>query len=427
MKNISILVLLAGLVGLGSMSCEPEYDTPPVPSIPEGQLITIDTLWSWYAANGSQSITEDYSLYAVVTTDESSGNFYKEAYIQDGSRGIRLRFPSSSSLSIGDSVRVYLKGTYLDMYNELIQLDSVDPDDNIIIQSNGNPITPKVLDITDLSAIETIGTQDFYTYQSQFIQLNNVEFGNTGNTWSDPITFFSVNHDLNDCSGGTVLVRTSGYSNFAGDVIPSGNGTLLGVMAVFGTDIQMYVRTPDEQDMNGTRCGSFTCSEEVAITETFASFINGGTAGTACWETISTVGSAIWSIGDISGDNLAVAANIGTGDANNEMWLVSPEITFAGSNALSFQSAVENWNHDGLEVYLITNYTGNPNTSTTTLVTGATFAGSSSGDNTLVSSGSINVSSFISSGPYRVGFKYSASGIGGETSTYKIDNVILTQ
>ncbi|CAG5078891.1 DUF5689 domain-containing protein [Parvicella tangerina] len=427
MKNISIFVLLAGLVGLGSVSCEPEYDTPPIATIPEGNLITIDTLWHWYADGGSQSITEDYSLYGVVTTDESSGAFYKEVYIQDGTRGIRLRLTSSSTMSIGDSVRVYLKGTYLDNYNELIQLDSVDPDENIIIQSNGNEITPLNLSITDLSAKETIGTTDFYTYQSMFIELNNVEFAQTGVTWADAVNQFSVNHDLNDCNSGTVLVRASGYSNYAGDVVPEGNGTFLGIMGVFGTDIQMYARTPDELDMNGNRCGFVSCSTLSAMSETFAAFTNGGSAGSQCWETVSTIGSAVWTIGDISGDQLAVATNVGSGDASNEMWLISPEITFASSNSLSFQTAVSGWNHDGLEAYILTNYSGNPNSATQTQITSATIAGSSSGNNTLVSSGSIAISSLISSGPYHIAFKYNASGISGETSAYKVDNVILTQ
>lgn len=427
MKNISILVLLAGLVGIGSVSCEPEYDTPPIPSIPEGQLINIDTLWAWYAAGGSQSITEDYSLYAVVTTDESSGAFYKEAYIQDENRGIRLRFTSSSSLSVGDSIRVYLKGCYLDMYNELVQLDSVDPDNNIIIQANNTTITPINLSIADLGAIETVGTQDFYTYQSRFIQLDNVEFGSTGVTWADAVNQYSVNHNLNDCSGNTVLLRASGYSNYAGDVVPSGNGTFYGIMGVYGVDVQMYARTPDELDMNGLRCGAVVCDPVAAVSETFASFTSGSTANDQCWETIATVGSLVWTIDNISGDNLAQASILGTGDSSNEMWLVSPEITFASSNVLSFQSAVQNWNHDGLSVYILTNYSGNPNSATQTLVTGATLAGSGSGNNTLVSSGNINISSFISSGNYRIGFKYNASGVGGQTSTYKVDNVILTQ
>lgn len=427
MKNISILVLLAGLFGLGTISCEPEYDTPPIPSIPEGKLITIDTLWAWYAEGGSQSITEDYSLYGVITTDESTGSFYKEAYIQDGNRGIRLRMTASSSLTIGDSVRIYLKGTYLDMYNELIQLDSVNPDDNIIIQANGVSITPLNLDITDLSAIETIGTQDFYTYQSRFIQLYGVEFGSTGVTWADEVNQFSVNHNLNDCNGGSVLVRASGYANFAGDVVPSGNGTFIGIMGVFGTDVQMYARTPDELTMDGSRCGAVSCDPVAALSETFASFTNGGTADEACWETVATVGSMKWSISNISGDNLAQGSILGTSDSSNEMWLISPELTFASSNVLSFQSAVQNWNHDGLSVYILTNYSGNPNSATQTLVTGATIAGSSSSNNALVSSGNINISSFISSGNYRIAFKYNGSGVGGQTSTYKVDNVILTQ
>lgn len=422
MKNISAIALLSITLGWGVVSCEPKYDVPPVPSIPEGKLINIDTLELWYGQHGSHSITDDYSLYAVVTTDESTGNFYKEAYIQDGSRGIRVRFTANSSLSQGDSIRVYLKGTYLDEYNGLLQLDSVDIDNNIIIQKNNVAIEPLTLDLQNVTG----------AYQSQLVKIENVEFtsGDLGKTWADAVNQSARNLNLTDCNGNTVLVRTSGYANFAGDVIPEGNGTLIGVVGVFGTDIQIYVRNPNELTFDAARCtggGTVTCDPKNALSETFASFLSGASAGNNCWETISTVGSTIWSIGDISGDKLAVASNLSGGDPSNVMWLVSPEMVYASSNVLSFQTAVQGWNHDGLEAYLLTNYSGNPNTATQTLISSATIAGSSSGNNTLVGSGSINISSLIGSGPYRVAFKYSANGVGGQTSTYKVDNVIITQ
>lgn len=428
MKNISILVLLAGLVGFGSVSCEPEYDTPPIPSIPEGKLITIDTLWNWYAASGSQSITEDYSLYAVVTTDETSGNFYKEAYIQDGKRGIRLRFSSSSSLSIGDSVRVYLKGCYLDNYNSLIQLDSVDPDKNIIIQKNNVDITPKVLTISDLSSMETIDSTSFYTYQSMFIELDDVEFAG-GGTWADAINNYSVNHDLDDCFGSTVLVRTSGYSNFAGDVVPSGNGMFLGVMGVYGVDVQMYVRTPDELDMNGYRCGTIPCNPNSSLSEDFSLHSVGASVSNYCWSTYSTPGGAAnWTIASLTGNNVASSSLQGTSvTGSQEMWMISPEVAYASSNSLSFQTAVENWTHDGLEVYILTNYSGNPTTATQHLVSTATLAGSGTGNNVFVNSGSISISGLGVSSNYYIGFKYTGNPTGGQTGAFKVDNVILTQ
>lgn len=434
MKNISILVLLAGLIGLGSVSCEPEYDTPPIQSIPEGKLITIDTLYSWFAAEGPMSITEDYSLYAVVTTDESTGNFYKVSCIQDGQRGITLRFTSSSSMSIGDSVRVYLKGCYLNSYNSLMQLDSVDPDDNIIIQSNGNEITSKVVDMTTVSDMVTIGGMAFHKYQSQLVQFNDVEFAATSlyQTWADEVNQYSRNLDLTDCSQNTVLVRTSGYANFAGDVIPEGNGTFYGIMSVFGSDIQMLVRTPDELELTDTRCtggGTVTCDPNNGISEDFSGHTLGSSVTDFCWSTYSNPGGAAhWTVADVSGDKCASSSMSGTSiTTSQDMWLISPEIAFASSNSLSFSTAVQNYTHDGLEVYILTNYNGNPTTATQTLVTGATLAGSGSGNNTFVSSGAISISGLGVSSNYRIAFKYTGNPTAGQTGTYKVDNVILTQ
>lgn len=419
MKNISILALAAGLLTLGSISCEPEYDVPPIEAIPEGKLINIDTLENWFANGGSQSITEDYSLYAVITTDESTGNFYKEAYAQDNSRGIRIRFSSSSSLSIGDSVRIYLKGTYLDEYNGLLQLDSVDPDDNIIIQANNVDIEPLTLNLLNVTG----------AYQSQLVKIENVEFAasSLGETWADEANQFAKNLDLTDCSGNTVLVRTSGYANFAGAVVPEGSGTFIGVVGVFGTDIQLYVRTPDELILTGTRCtggGTVTCNPSNSVLESFSSFAVASAVSDMCWSTQSDGTAPQWTIGDISGNKLAVGSWTGTSStAAQTSWLISPELVYSSSQVLSFKSAVQSWSHDGLECYILTNYSGNVNTATQTLVTGATFAGNGSGDDILVSSGNIPLNTFGISGNYRVAFKYSFNPGASQLSKFKVDDV----
>ena len=105
MKNISIILGVTGLLGLSFISCDREYDTPPIATIPEGNIISIQDAKDMVTlTTPSVSFTEDYSIYGVLTTDETSGNFYKEAYFQDATGGINLRFTSSASTHIGDSI-----------------------------------------------------------------------------------------------------------------------------------------------------------------------------------------------------------------------------------------------------------------------------------------------------------------------------------
>ncbi len=421
MKNIAITLVFTSLLGLSFISCEREYDKPEVQTIPEGDIIDIQTLKGMYAGVPVK-IEEDYSIYGVVTTDQTSGNFYKEAYFQDASDAINLRFSSSVSFIQGDSIRLYLKGALITQFNGVFQVDSLDPDKNVIIQANNVNVEPLVLTIPQAS-----------TGQAKLVQLNNVEFvaNELGQTWANGITQQSKNLTLTDCDGNTIIVRSSGFANFADDVIPEGNGTFIGIVGMFGTTVQMYVRNPNELTLNGARCtggGTVICDPLNSFNQDFTSSTIGNTANGNCWETFSTLGAPQWVIGDIAGDKNATASLSGTSVSGSQvMWLVSPEVNYNASNSLSFQSAVQNYNHDGLEVYVLTNYSGDPNTATQTLVTGGTIAGAASPNNSMVASGNIPLSGFGISGTYRIAFKYTGNPSALQTSTYKVDNIVITQ
>ena len=109
MKNLNILLAIGILISV--MSCRKEYDTPPVQTLPVGNILTVEELKAFRDSVGTAyTFTEDYSVYATATTDETSGNFYKEVYVQAGDHAIQLRLANSGGLYEGDSVRIYLKG-----------------------------------------------------------------------------------------------------------------------------------------------------------------------------------------------------------------------------------------------------------------------------------------------------------------------------
>src|SRR5690606_2049372 len=189
---------------------------------------------------------EDYSVYAVVTADETSGNLYRNIYVQDDSAAINLRLQNPGGLYEGDRIRIYLPGTVLSKYQGMLQLDSVDVDRNVVKQETNVHVEPKNVTVNEITP----------ELQGHLIRLDSVEFtaGELGQTYSDPVGQTNQNRMLTDCEGNLVIVRTSGYANFAGTPIPYGNGSIVAVVGQFGGDMQLFIRDISEVEMEGERC-----------------------------------------------------------------------------------------------------------------------------------------------------------------------------
>ena len=418
MKRLSIV--LAASLALGFASCEKEFDTPPIKEIPIGTIKTIADVKAMYTGVDT-TFTDDLTIRAVVVTDETTGNFYKETFIKDNTGGIKLRFKSSTSLSIGDSIRVQLNGGKLTSYNGMLSVDNLDPDNSNVILKNNVPVSPTVVTLDQVTG----------ALQGQFIQIDNVEFASNeiGTTWANAVTQFSVNHNLKDCSGNSVLVRTSGYANFAGDVIPSGNGSLIGVVGVFNNDIQIFIRNPNEILMSGARCsggGGAACVPLAGINETFSNQVIGDVVNKNCWRAGNIQGSNNWLAGENAGDKHAVAT--GNPSSVQEMWLATPIIQSGGNDLLSFTSAHQNILTSSLIVMVSKNYDGTNFSSATWTPITTTVASSSDAANVLVPSGSVTLASVLGSsytGTYAVSFK--ATMANNSFSKLKVDNVIISQ
>ena len=70
---------------------------------------------------------------------------------------------------------------------------------------------------------------------------------------------------LEDCGGAQVLVRTSGYADFAGTSVPDGKGSFVAVVSQFQSDMQLYIRDINEVQLNGPRCGMSACTPEGSL------------------------------------------------------------------------------------------------------------------------------------------------------------------
>ena len=417
---LALPFLLATAIG-----CKKEYDTPPVRTLSEGGVVTIAQLKAMYQGapvHFSDTVGAINTVYAVVTADEQNGNLYKNIYVQDNTGAMAVRLLFSGGLYQGDSIRIYLPGTVLSPYNGLMQLDSVNVDNNVVKQATGVSVTPTP---TSLSALMTQGGLGG-NLQGKLITLSGVQFqDSTGNlTYADPVNQTTLNRKIMDCNASAPLdVRTSGYANFAGQHLPTGRGTFVGIVSWFGSAPQLYIRDINEVQMNGPRCGQAgTCDPLTSLSEDFSSVTNNQPITLDCWKNTFTEGSVAWR-GKVSGSDFSAEARLSLGQAST-MWLVTPQITHSASQNLSFTTAQSSWVHDGLTVWVSTDFTGDVGTATWIPVNSATIAGQSDASNAWVPSGDVSLAGILPSGytgTFVVAFKYAGDAV--NSTTYRVDNI----
>ncbi|MFT3884120.1 MAG: DUF5689 domain-containing protein [Flavobacteriales bacterium] len=149
---IAAIALLAG--------CKKEFDSPPVRTLPVGNVITLKQLRALFQGTPvhfSDTAGAVSSVYAVVTADEQDGNLYKNVYVQDDSAGIILRLLSSGGLYRGDRIRIHLPGCVLSSYQNMLQLDSVNVDNNVVKQATGVDVAPLEVQIPTSPPVRSAG------------------------------------------------------------------------------------------------------------------------------------------------------------------------------------------------------------------------------------------------------------------------------
>jgi hypothetical protein len=447
-KNIYKLAAIL-FTGLVITSCEKEYDSPPIKEVAEGNSITIgsETNPTAISLNGiyqdsvaqgngvvlySYKFVDDYSLFATVTMGEQTGNLYKEIYIQDGnSARMKLALTSSSNLLDGDSIRIALKGTTLRINDGSLVLDSVNPFNNIIKVATEKFITPLSVNIADLT---------LEAHKNRLIRVTNCEFSRSAalSTYATPDAGGATESFLVDCNGNSLLIRTSDYANFAGQEVPDGSGSVVGILGVYGTTLQFYIRDPKEVDMTAASCNGNVIYikdfEDDLITS--RGFYVGDVADGA-WQNYWTGDQSV-SGQEFSGQYYVSygAANVKNFDNDNFInysttsWLISPKFNLSSTTSpqLSFESATR-YNGPPLQLFVSTDYNGNgdPETDGTwTEITSqvplwATEALTTS-DWNYTPCGDIDITAYKSTGTY---FAYKYSGPSNQGATWQVDNITI--
>ncbi len=408
MKNNMKLIAIAILTLSVIVSCEKEPDSPPVATLNDNQIVTIDSLRNWQVSvGGTVMITDSISVFGYVVMDEQNGNIYKNIYLQDESAAINVRFTGSTDLVQGDYVRIALLGTTLSEFSGVIQLDGVDESKSVVVRSKDHIIEPLLLTINEI---------DLSIHESRLIKLENVQFKNSelNKTFADGINQVSQNRLFEDFEGNTLYIRTSGFADFATDSLPKGSGSMICIVSEYNGDLQLILRSPEEALMTNPRGPGELLAKDFDDDD----LLSGG------WMVQQVTGTFTWEIGTLgswSDRPYAVISNYDGTNHATESWLISPSLNLSSSAAasMSFDNAY-NYSGDPLKVLVSTDYsgTGDPNLATWVELT----ANWSTGAFDFVNSGNIDLSAYLSNNVH-IAFKYTGTASSGRT--WEIDNIII--
>lgn len=270
-SNLFKTLVVAVLVSTFTTSCiKDKYDEPVQLPDTDPHLavnFTIEQLKDLYKTEPVQ-ITEDYIIAATVISDDQDGNVYQTLIVQDETGGVGFRVQRTdlfTDFPYGRKVYVKLKGLWVGSFNNLIQIGSGDDGqgsvnlisaafvgDFFVKGPRNQTVTPLEISIADLSS----------KYQNTLIKLKDVQFVDkeAGKaTYADAVKKQNGTTNLEDCKGNKIEIRTSGYSKFAGEVVPPGKGDVIAIYQVYRTSNQLIINhSSDVKLTNAVRCAGDT-------------------------------------------------------------------------------------------------------------------------------------------------------------------------
>lgn len=252
-----------------------------------------------------ESTKTPYIIKGRVISSDASGNVYKSLYIQDETGAITFSINQSdmnSAYHIGQEIVVNVTGLYIGKYAGLKQIGWMSyynstPQVGFMAyelfkdhsELNGLPNTG----MTYVNYGEAYPAESMYTVKtdiptlnsmagspeksteimSQLVELDNVHFelagelDENGNKVPFATEDESVSRNLLDEDGNSIIVRTSGYSDFWNYPLPEGTGKVRGLMSYYNGNWQVVVRSIEDCIFKdeGTQAKPYTVEQAIAL------------------------------------------------------------------------------------------------------------------------------------------------------------------
>ncbi len=212
------------------------------------------------------SIADGTMVKGVVLSNVSLNNLTskKIVYLQDATAGVQIFLDANSTFNRGDEISIDLTGASMKLYSGQLEIEGAK------LQN-----ASKTGDAT--LAAKTVTMADFLAnkYEAQYVALEGVQVAKAdiGKTWVQGGKATSVNFE--DAEGNTFVVRSSQYSSYKDETVPSGSGTIKGISSFYNGTLQLlFTDVADYAGLTGERIEpAFT---ETTIAAVLAGSVTGG-------------------------------------------------------------------------------------------------------------------------------------------------------
>lgn len=341
-------------------SCDLTPDVAPVPHADLKANTTIAELLAMHEIGSLDSYihipdTSDIIITGIVTTSDKHGNCYKYINIEDGTGGIQIKINNTAlynKFKVGQRIYVKCSGLDLGDYRKLPQLGIWANDAMQAIPSGKisnfffcdgvpQPFEPQIV-LTSVPNANNIPD----SWYNRLVKLETCHFVEGGMaTYCAPNT--ATSRDIEMIDGTTITMRTSNYADFINEMLPTGSGTVIGILTRYNNTVQIVIR-----DLNDVMDFVTPPHTEDVFTVNYSTAFNDG------WQRI-TSGSE-WSVlANTSFTGFFINSNNGSSDS----WLISPtiDLTDAESPEIHFDHRIAGTGGStGMTLYYTNNYTGDP-------------------------------------------------------------------
>lgn len=395
------------------------------------------------------TITEDWTICGTVISNyrhAKSGGLnnatsQKTMVIQDETAGITLYLAEDNTdFALGDKVEVKVKDLTLQRYqNGSLQIDAV-PMDRVTKLTSGQQVEAKTISASELVTGE---------YESQYVAVTDVQVSDAdrGKTFVEYGPADSSHRSINFIArtGERFVLFSSAYSTFGKETVPEGSGTLKGIAAVYGGGTYQIsiTSTDDYAGLTGER---FDEGEIPVISETTGDYNAWNAVGPLAsfsddfesitekyqryendnWMFYTSDGSDITTgfkteIFDKDGTKYISIAPFNSSADQVVAYALPPraDVTKADPKTFTFRKALyyrDNGDDSKLEVVVSSNFTGNFETATWTVIKDCTIPNDSKLN--VYSEETVDLSAYSSASSLAIAIRYT-----GKSNTYRIDDV----
>ena len=419
---------------------------------------TIEELITAWEADGGTflSFDEDYPDYIVgyVTSSDKTGNFYKELYIQDDptnpTAAIKLNIALSdmyTKYNVGRKLFIYMKGLGIGVSHGELVIQEIGDGSGVSIRENvakRNIIRScDVFEVTPLALTSPSEVNDLLL--GSFVEFSNMQFDLSlvGEDFVDELDSYDSHRAITNCEDNSYIkLETSTYADFKNVALPTGQGTVRGIIGRdYGDDFYVLrVNGVDAFDFEGERCDPDMLDCGLATTQGTSNLFEDDfeTQGSGLisgngWTNYIQEGTEGWESYTSSGSNpsLGKSARVGSynsGDASSIAWLITPLIDFDAQEGETFVFKTSNSYSDGsnLELLYSTDWDGteaNITSATWGILPAAYLVQDGDPYGSWFDSGVVDLS--CAEGSMYIAFKYTGSGNANFDGTYELDEISI--